>query len=311
MGNDLFDEISSLVTEQNNPNTLNIDIATTEKILRLINNEDKLVPIAVESVIPDIARAVEIVTEGLRRGGRLFYIGAGTSGRLGIVDAAECPPTFGTHPSMVQGIIAGGRDAVFVAQEGAEDSEENGTKEVAKYGIAPPDVVCGIAASGRTPFVKGALAEARRLGVSTIFISTSPVEKVKELGVDADIYICPVVGPEVIAGSTRMKSGTAQKLVLNMISTATMIKLGKTYGNIMIDLQMTNNKLRERAKKIVMELAGVDYQRAVETLSEADWKVKVALVMLIANVGKTEAIELLNKSNGFVKIAIEKAKKPK
>lgn len=309
MENDLFNEISLLATEQNNPNTRNIDVASTEEMLRLINNEDKLVPFAVEQEIPNIARAVEMVVENLRSGGRLFYVGAGTSGRLGIVDAAECTPTFGTDPSMVQAIIAGGRDAVFIAQEGAEDSEENGAKEVLNFGITPPDVVCGIAASGRTPFVKGALAEAHRRGVSTIFISTSPLEKVKELGVVADVYICPVVGPEVIAGSTRMKSGTAQKLVLNMLSTAVMIKLGKTYGNIMVDLQMTNNKLRERAKKIVMELANVDYQTAVQSLIESDWKVKVALVMLIAKVSKTEAVELLEKANGLVKIAIEQVKK--
>lgn len=306
--NELFYEISLLATEQNNPRTRQIDIATTEEILHLINEEDKNVPFAVEKEIPNIAKAVEIIVEAFKQGGRLFYIGAGTSGRLGIVDAAECPPTFGTPPDLVQGIIAGGKEAVFRAQEGAEDNEEDGKKVIETYGIKPPDVVVGIAASGRTPYVKAAVLEARRRGIKTIFIATSPVEKVKELGVVADVFICPVVGPEVIAGSTRMKSGTAQKLVLNMLSTASMIRLGKTYGNIMVDLQLTNNKLRERAKKIIMDICNVDYQTAQNVLKESDGKVKVALVMLLGNVSKQEALKLLEESNGFVKIALKKAK---
>lgn len=306
--NELFYEISLLATEQNNPRTRQIDIATTEEILHLINEEDKNVPFAVEKEIPNIAKAVEIIVEAFKQGGRLFYIGAGTSGRLGIVDAAECPPTFGTPPDLVQGIIAGGKEAVFRAQEGAEDNEEDGKKVIETYGIKPPDVVVGIAASGRTPYVKAAVLEARRRGIKTIFIATSPVEKVKELGVVADVFICPVVGPEVIAGSTRMKSGTAQKLVLNMLSTASMIRLGKTYGNIMVDLQLTNNKLRERAKKIIMDICKVDYQTAQNVLKESDGKVKVALVMLLGKVSKQEALKLLEESNGFVKIALKKAK---
>ncbi len=305
---ELFNEISLLTTEQNNNMTKGIDIASTEEILKMINEEDKIVPYAVEKEIPNISRAVDLIVESFKQGGRLFYIGAGTSGRLGIVDAVECVPTFGTPPEMVQGIIAGGKDAVFRAKEGAEDNIENGRKVIEEYQIKPPDVVVGIAASGRTPFVKAAILEAKNRGIKTIFIATSPVEKVKELGVDADIYICPVVGPEVIAGSTRMKSGTAQKLVLNMLSTASMIKLGKTYENIMVDLQLTNNKLRERAKKIIMELCNVDYQTAQKTLSDADGKVKVALIILLGKVSKAEAIKLLEESNGFVKIAINKAK---
>ncbi len=311
MSTELFNEISNLFTEQNNPKTKNIDIASVEEILTLINDEDQIVPLAVRKEIPNIARAVELVVEAFKQGGRLFYVGAGTSGRLGILDAAECPPTFGTPPSMVQGIIAGGINAVFVAQEGAEDNAGEGRKIIDTYSISPPDVVCGIAASGRTPYVKAALQEAHNRGIKTIFISTSPVEKIKELGVVADVYICPIVGAEVIAGSTRMKSGTAQKLVLNMISTAAMIKLGKTYGNVMVDLQMTNNKLRERAKKIVMEICSVDYETAVKTLEEANWKVKIALVMLLANVSKEQASKLLENANGFVKIAVELAKKDK
>jgi len=307
--NDIFLEISLLATEQNNPRTRNIDIATTEEILKIINEEDKTVPLAVEKEIPNIAKGVELIVEAFKNGGRLFYIGAGTSGRLGIVDASECPPTFGTPPEMVQGIIAGGKEAVFRAKEGCEDNENEGRKVIDEYGIIQSDVVVGIAASGRTPFVKAAVNEAKARGIKTIFIATSPVEKVKELGVMADVYICPVVGPEVIAGSTRMKSGTAQKLVLNMLSTASMIKLGKTFGNVMVDLQLTNNKLKERAKKIIMDICGVDYPTAVEALSKADGKVKVALVMLLGKVDKEEAIRLLDISNGFVKIALSKIKK--
>ena len=306
--NDIFDEISNLATEQNNPRTKNIDIISTEEILRLINEEDKTVPFAVEKEIPNIAQAVELIVGSFRKGGRLFYVGAGTSGRLGIVDASECPPTFGTPPEMVQGIIAGGKEAVFRAKEGAEDDEAAGSQVIEKYKIAPPDIVVGIAASGRTPFVKSALLEAKKRNIATVLVATAPVEQVKSLGVVADVYICPVVGPEVIAGSTRMKSGTAQKLVLNMLTTASMIKLGKTYGNVMVDLQPTSNKLRERAKKIIMDLCNVDYQTAEKVLKAANGKVKVALVMILGNVNSSEAIELLEKANGFVKIALQMAK---
>jgi len=303
--NSIFDEISHLATEQNNPKTRNIDIISTEAILRLINEEDKYVPFAVEKEIPNIACAVELIVDSFRKGGRLFYVGAGTSGRLGIVDASECPPTFGTPPEMVQGIIAGGKEAVFRAKEGAEDDEAEGREIFEKYKIAPPDIVVGIAASGRTPFVKSALLEAKKKNIPTILVATAPVEQVKSLGMVADVYICPVVGPEVIAGSTRMKSGTAQKLVLNMLTTASMIKLGKTFGNIMVDLQPTSNKLRERAKKIIMDLCNVDYPTAEKVLKEANGKVKVALVMILGNVDKNEAIDLLDKANGFVKVALQ------
>ncbi|MGQ9818646.1 MAG: N-acetylmuramic acid 6-phosphate etherase [Candidatus Kapaibacteriales bacterium] len=307
MENNLFKEISQLTTEQNNPRSKDIDIASTEEILEIINYEDKLVAYAVEKEIPSIALAVELIVDSFRKGGRLFYIGAGTSGRIGVLDSAECPPTFGTNPEMVQAIIAGGKDAVFVAQEGAEDNEDDGIEQVRIHNILPPDVLCGIAASGRTPFVRGALVEARRRNVKTIFISTSPIEQVKQLGINADIYICPVVGPEVIAGSTRMKSGTAQKFILNMLSTASMVRLGKTFGNVMIDLQMTNNKLRERAKKIIMDITSVDYDTAVEFLEKADWHVKTALVMILGKVDQFTAKRLINDANGFVKIAIKMA----
>ncbi|MFN3781169.1 MAG: N-acetylmuramic acid 6-phosphate etherase [Candidatus Kapaibacteriota bacterium] len=307
-GNELFNEISLLATEQNNPRSRNIDTASTEEILKIINEEDKKVPLAVEKEIPNIAKAVELIVDAFKKGGRLFYVGAGTSGRLGILDAAECPPTFGTDPELVQGIIAGGKEAVFRAQEGAEDNIEEGRKTIERYGIKPPDVVVGLAASGRTPFVRGAISEAKNRGIKTIFIASSPIEKVLELGVVADVYICPVVGAEVIAGSTRLKSGTAEKLVLNMLSTASMIKLGKTYGNVMVDLQLTNNKLRERAKKIIMDICNVDYQTAQAVLAKSDGSVKVALVMLLAGVERETALGLLEKSGGFVKAAIKLAK---
>ena len=234
--NEIFEKLAKLDTEQINPRTREIDLYSTEEILKLINNEDKTVPIAVEKEIKHITQAVNLIVEAFKQGGRLFYIGAGTSGRLGILDAAECPPTFGTPIDMVQGIIAGGKKAVFIAQEGAEDIPENGAKEIKKRKIKPPDIVCGIAASGRTPFVIGAVNQAKKKGCKTIFIATISRKQALEMNINADVLICPNVGPEVIAGSTRMKSGTAQKLVLNMLTTASMIKLGKTYGLSLIHI---------------------------------------------------------------------------
>jgi N-acetylmuramic acid 6-phosphate etherase len=302
---ELFKEIIALQTEQKNPRTENIDISSTAEILKMINNEDMLVALAVQEELANIEKAVEGIVWAFSRGGRLFYVGAGTSGRLGILDASECPPTFGTDHEMVQGIIAGGKEAVFVAQEGAEDLPESGAKEIVKRNIKSPDVVCGIAASGRTPFVKGALSEAKKQGCFTILVTTVTQEKITELGVEADVLICPKVGPEAIAGSTRMKSGTAQKMILNMLTTASMVKLGKTYGNIMVDLQLTNNKLKERSKKIIMSLTGVDYDEAGKFLDESGGHVKTALVMIKAKVGKEEAKHLLDRTGGFVKKAIE------
>jgi len=301
----LFWEIASLDTEKKNPATENIDLATTTEVLEMISNQDMLVADAVRSQLPYISTAVDTIVDSFRRGGRLFYFGAGTSGRLGIVDAAECPPTFGTPPDMVQGIIAGGSQAVFQAQEGAEDDPNNGSRKVIELGISPPDIVCGLAASGRTPFVRGALDEAARRGVFTILIATVSRDLIAGLGVKADVIICPDVGPEVIAGSTRMKSGTAQKLVLNMISTAAMIQLGKTYGNIMVDLQQTNAKLKERSKRILMNLTGVDYDSAEKYLTDSKGNVKAALVMILAGVDLAAAESLLARAGGFVRRAIE------
>jgi N-acetylmuramic acid 6-phosphate etherase len=302
--NDLFREISSLETEMNNPVSANIDMEPTIGILGIINREDMTVARAVREELPHIAVAVDHLTEAFASGGRLFYFGSGTSGRLGVVDASECPPTFGTDPEMVQGVIAGGTPAIFRAQEGAEDSAEAGAEEIRRRGIMPPDVVCGIAASGRTPFVRGALDEACGRGIYTIMVSAVSRDKLRQMDISADTMICPAVGPEVIAGSTRMKAGTAQKMVLNMLTTASMVRLGKTYGNIMVDLQLTNSKLRERAKKIIMTIAKVDYDKAERLLSESGDSVKTALVMGITNINPKEARDLLQKAGGFVRKAV-------
>lgn len=300
--NNLFNEISKLATEQRNSKSTDIDYASTIEILRIINDEDKLVPRAVEKEIPFIEKAVDKVVESLKKGGRLLYFGAGTSGRLGVVDASECPPTFGTPPEMIQGIMAGGEKAMFVAQEGVEDHEENGAKDVIDANVNENDVVCGIAASRRTPYVVGAVKKAKELGATTLYITCTPREtfNIEEV----DIPICPYVGPEVLMGSTRMKSGTAQKLVLNMLTTTAMVRLGKTYENMMIDLQMTNKKLVERAKRVVMAITGISYEDATDFLERSEYHVKSALVMILAKVSYEEATERLQKTNGFVRRAI-------
>jgi len=297
----LFDELKALATEQRNPHSMHIDTAPVREILEIINTEDHLVPIAVRREIPYIEQAVHLIVDAFKQGGRLFYVGAGTSGRLGILDAAECPPTFGTPPEMVQGLIAGGPEAVFRAQEGAEDREEDGARDLERAGVTPRDVVCGLAASRRTPYVVGAIRYARQLGCRTIFITCTPRE---EFPLEVDVAICPVVGPEVIMGSTRMKSGTAQKLVLNMLSTAAMIRLGKVYENMMVDLQMTNQKLRERAKRTVMIVTGLDYEAASRLLEAAGGHVKTAIVMALAGVSAEEARRRLTRADGFVRAAI-------
>jgi len=299
----VFEEIKNLLTEQRNPNSMDIDSKSTLEILKIINEEDKKVPYAVEKEIPYIAQAVEFVVDSFKKGGRLLYFGAGTSGRLGVVDAAECPPTFGTPHEMVQGFIAGGREAMFVAQEGAEDKEENGANDILKANVTSKDTVVGIAASRRTPYVVGAIKKAKELGAKTVFITSNPR---KEFNIkEVDVAICPEVGPEVIMGSTRMKSGTAQKLILNMITTTAMIRIGKVYENMMIDLQMTNQKLVERSKRIVMIITGVSYEEAEKYLKEAKGNVKTALVMILANVPYEEAVRRLKLSEGFVRQAIE------
>jgi N-acetylmuramic acid 6-phosphate etherase len=306
----LFEQLTRLSTEQRNPASMDIDTRSVEEILRLINSEDRRIARAVEAEIPYIQKAVELVVSAFKRGGRLLYIGAGTSGRLGILDAVECPPTYGTPREMVQGMIAGGNDAVFKAQEGAEDKEENGARDIDRAKANDKDVVCGIAASLRTPYVIGGVKRAKQRGAKTLYVTTNPRDRVyspefTELSGVIDAAICPDVGPEVIMGSTRMKSGTAQKLVLNMITTAAMIRLGKVYENMMIDLQMTNQKLRERAKRVVMTITGVSYDEAAECLERAGGHVKTALVMIKADVTREEAQRRLEKADGFVRTAIE------
>jgi N-acetylmuramic acid 6-phosphate etherase len=298
----LQDAIAALATEQRNPRTTHIDTASVGEILRLINAEDKLVPVAVERELPAIAAAVELIVRALAGGGRLLYVGAGTSGRLGVVDAAECPPTFGTPPEQVEALIAGGREAVFRSQEGAEDDEVQAERDLDARAPGPGDVVCGIAASRRTPYVLAALRTARARGARTVYVTTNPQDTG---GPPVDVAICPAVGPEVLMGSTRMKSGTAQKLVLNMLTTAAMIRLGKVYENMMVDLQLTNAKLRERALRILMIAAGAEYDRAGAALNAADGHVKTALVMLRLGLPADEARERLRRAGGFVRAALE------
>jgi len=299
----LFEEISSLSTEQRNLSSINIDKQSTEEILRIINNEDKKVPLSVEREIPYISKAVELIVDSIKKGGRLIYFGAGTSGRLGVVDASECPPTFGAPDNLIIGQIAGGNEAMFKAKEGSEDFEENGAEDVIKLGVNENDVVCGLAASGRTPYVIGAVAKAKELGAKTLYITATPRKNFNIKNVD--IAICPHVGPEVVMGSTRMKSGTAQKLVLNMLTTTAFVRLGKTYENMMIDLQQTNKKLVERSKKIVMTITGVTYEQATKYLELSEGHVKTSLVMILAGVDFEEAKQRLLKSDGFVRKALE------
>jgi N-acetylmuramic acid 6-phosphate etherase len=303
---DLLEQLAHLTTEAVNPRTLGIDMVSTREVVEMLQAEDMIVAEAVGRELDAIARAVDVVADVLASGGRLIYVGAGTSGRLGILDASEMPPTYGVDSSMIQGIIAGGRDAVFRSVEGAEDSVEEGVlaleQEIGGIGGSTGGaVVCGLSASGRTPFVLGALEHAHALGLPTIFVSTNAHDVVRAFAPYADIVICPQVGPEPIAGSTRMKSGTAQKMVINMITTAAMVRMGKTYGNVMVDLQLSNEKLRQRALRIVMEITGVDQERAAEVLRASGDHVKTALVMAQRNCSRTEAETLLADAGGHVR----------
>lgn len=302
---ELFKHITSLSTEQNNPASSNIDIATTREILSIINTQDKLVADAVEIEIDNIAVAVDGIVDRFKREGRLFYFGAGTSGRLGVLDASECPPTFGSDPELVQGRIAGGTQAMFVAQEGAEDDPQSGVIDVIESELREKDICCGIAASGRTPYVLGALQKASEIGCFTILVTTAGHNSIEQMGVKADVIISPNVGPEVVAGSTRMKSGTAQKLVLNMLTTAAMVRMGKTFGNVMVDLKQTNAKLKERSKKIIMSICDVDYDTASQLLVDSGHHVKTAIVMSLLNCSREDATNKLNENDGFIKKVIE------
>ena len=299
----LFLELENLTTEQRNPKSHNIDALSTLEILKTINDDDKKVPYAVAKEIPYIAKAVELIIQALTNGGRLLYFGAGTSGRLGILDASECPPTFGTPYKMIRGFIAGGNKAMFKAREGVEDFEANGVKDIIAAKVTNKDVVCGIAASSRTPYVIGAIKKAKELGASTIYITCNSRKQLDIKSVD--VAICPEVGPEILMGSTRMKSGTAQKLVLNMLTTTAMIRMGKVYENMMIDLRITNNKLSERSKRIVMTITGVSYKEAEKFLKKSEGHVKTALVMIKSGVSLADARARLKLANGFVRKAIE------
>jgi N-acetylmuramic acid 6-phosphate etherase len=297
-----IDKVKSLITESRSEETLNIDNVSTVEMIEMINNEDKKVPEAVGKVKENIAKAVDLIADKLSKGGRLIYVGAGTSGRLGVVDASECPPTFGVDYDLVQGVMAGGESAFIKAVEGAEDYPESGKNDLIARGINEKDIVCGIAASGRTPYVIGAMEYAKSIGSSVICVTMNPKCKMVEI---ADIPIAVVVGPEAIMGSTRMKSGTAQKLVLNMLTTGTMIKLGKVYGNLMVDVQSTNEKLVARAKRIVIIATDVDEETAAKTLHETDYDVKLSIFMIKSKINKDEAKKILNEHKGYIQKALD------
>jgi N-acetylmuramic acid 6-phosphate etherase len=294
-------------TEKRNRASENIDQFSTQQIVDLINAEDARVPMAVAKQRKQIAKAIDVIVERFRQGGRLFYVGAGTSGRLGVLDASECPPTFGVSPSLVQGIIAGGRRALVRAVEGAEDYAEDGAKAIESNKVKASDVVVGLAACGMTPFVHGALKKAKRIGAATIFVTCAP-EAVRHI--PAEIIINPIVGPEVVTGSTRMKAGTATKLVLNTLTTGAMIRLGKVYGNLMVDLKATNEKLRDRSVRIVMEMTDLSRPRAAKLLARAQGKVKAAIVMHFRRVDLIRALAILKENGEFLRPAISQPEEP-
>lgn len=293
--------LDTLTTEAINPNLANIDGLDVESRLRLINSEDARVTQAVAAEIPHIARAVHYAAHSLRAGGRLIYVGAGTSGRLGVLDAAECPPTFGVPPDMVVGLLAGGREAMFHAVEGAEDDPDLGAAAIIEADVSAHDTVIGISASGRAPFVIGALRQAKKREAATVAITNNRPSAVEKI---ATVTIAAVVGPEVLAGSTRMKSGTAQKMIMNMISTGAMIEIGKTYGNLMVDVQATNTKLKARASRIIAQVTGLSLDASQAALEAAEGSAKVAIVMLETGKSRVESERLLEESGGFLRKAL-------
>ena len=294
--------LEKLTTESRNNNTMDIDTVSTLEMVKKINNEDKKVAQAVEKELPKIAEAIDKIALRMQKGGRLIYIGAGTSGRLGILDASECPPTFGTPEELVQGIIAGGTEAIFRAMEGAEDSKQLAVKDLSNKCITENDTIVGLAASGRTPYVIGGLEYANKIGALTISVTCNANSPVSET---AKISISPVVGAEVVTGSTRLKSGTAQKLVLNMLSTGAMIKLGKVYGNLMVDVKSTNEKLMQRAKLIVCAATGISIEDATEVLNKTDFDVKLTIFMILSNLNKEEAKITLDQNKGYIAKALK------
>lgn len=303
MTNDaLIAALSHLVSEGRNPDTMDIDLLSSQEIVERLNQQDKQVPLAVEAVLPQIAQAVDKITAAFKQGGRLIYLGAGTSGRLGVLDASECPPTFGVSDQMVIGLIAGGKEAMFTAQEGAEDNATLGAHDLQQIDFSSKDVLVGIAASGRTPYVIGALEYANDLGATTIALSCNPDSPIAEI---AQIAISPVVGPEALTGSTRLKSGTAQKLVLNMLTTASMIRLGKSYQNLMVDVRATNRKLIARAVRIVMQETDCQREEAEALLKESHNNAKLAILMHLTGMNYEQATAKLSQSDGFLRRAME------
>jgi len=300
-GKTIFRELGRLVTEQRNPRSRNLDRLTTKQILRLMNQEDRRVPIAVGREIPNITRAVDIIVERLARGGRLFYVGAGTSGRLGVLDATECPPTFGTPRTLVQGIIAGGRRALVRSIEGSEDDSKTSQTALRQHRVGKRDIVVGIMASRRTPYALGALEYGRKVGAATIAVTANPAGSAP---LRCDVVIAPRVGPEVLTGSTRLKAGTAQKLVLNMLTTAAMVRSGKVYENLMVDLRTASRKLEERTKRVFMNVTGASYEETGPWLERAGGSLKVAIVMRRAGVTRAEAERRLREAQGWVREAI-------
>ncbi|HEK1116103.1 TPA: N-acetylmuramic acid 6-phosphate etherase [Proteus mirabilis] len=296
-------DLSNLVTESRNHHSEHIDTLSTLEMLKVINNEDKKVPFAVEATLPHIARLVDKVVTAFSQGGRLIYCGAGTSGRLGILDASECPPTYGTPHDMVIGLIAGGHKAILQAVENAEDNVQLGAEDLRQLNFNAKDVLVGIAASGRTPYVIGALEYARSLGAVTGAISCNPDSPIAQR---ADIAITPIVGPEVVTGSSRMKAGTAQKLVLNMITTGAMIKMGKLFGNLMVDVEATNAKLIERQIRIVMQATECERATAEQALAQCQRHCKTAILMILAGVNAQQATQLLAQNKGFIRQALAK-----
>ena len=302
MAENLLQTLSTLITEQRNPNSMHVDSLSALEIVQLMNEEDKQVPLAIEKCLPQIAQAVERIVAAFQQGGRLVYIGAGTSGRLGVLDASECPPTFGVSPEMVKGIIAGGERALRHPIEGAEDSKEQAVVDLQAMQFSSKDVLVGIAASGRTPYVIGALEYAKSLGSVTVSIASNPNSAMANI---VDIAIDTVVGPEVLTGSSRLKSGTAQKLVLNMLTTASMILMGKCYQNLMVDVQASNEKLKARAIRIVMQATDCDKTLAEETLKQADQNAKLAIMMILSGLDRAQAETLLEKHQGKLQLALK------
>jgi len=296
--------LERLMTEKRNPDTKNIDMLSTLEIITAIQREDEKIAAAVKMTLPDVAASVDLIVAALKRGGRLFYLGAGTSGRLGVLDAAECPPTFSTEPELVQAIIAGGNAAMFQAVEGAEDDLQQARLDLQSRGLKPQDAVVGLSASGRTPYVIGGLRYAKQIGATSLAVVCVPDA---EMAADAQITMKALVGPEVIAGSTRMKAGTAQKMLLNMLSTATMVRLGKTYGNLMVDVRATNAKLTARVQRMVKDVTGASEQEVAVALDQGAGSAKTAIVMLLGRCSAQQAVQLLAQAHGSVRHALLQA----